>query len=67
VRAVLAQVHDQGREVGVGGDEREGVGTLRVEDLDGVDGQRDVAGVLALARVELLHRADRVVVQHLLP
>ena len=67
VGAVLAQVHDERGEVGVGGDQREGVGALGVQDLDGVDGQGDVAGVLALARVELLHGADRVLVQHLLP
>ena len=67
VGTVLAQVHDERGEVGVGGDEREGVGALGVQDLDGVDGEGDVAGVLALARVELLHRADGVLVQHLLP
>ena len=67
LRALGAQVHDQRREVAVRRDDAEGVGAVAVEQVQRVDHQAHVGGVLALGVVELLDRADGVLVQHVLP
>ena len=53
--------------VAVGGDEAEPVEAPGVQQVHGVDDQRDVGGVLAGGIGELLLRQDRVPSQHALP
>ena len=60
-------MHDERREIGVGRDDAEGFGLIGVKQVHRVDDHHHVGRVLALAVVELLHRADRVLVQHRLP
>ena len=65
--AGLAQPGREPGEVGVAGDDREGVEVAGVEQVHRVDDQRGVGGVLAHGVGELLDRLDRVAVELVLP
>jgi len=65
--AIRAQLHDQRGKIGVAGGEAEGVELLRVEQFHRVDDERDVGGVLAGRIIKLLDRADREVMELVLP